>query len=33
MYCVLLQNLINENRGAVWFVEKNHETASSEYNR
>ena len=30
---LLLQDLINENRGAVWFVEKNHETASSEYNR
>ena len=30
---LLLQDLINENRGAVWFVEKNHKTASSEYNR
>ena len=24
---------IIENRGVVWFVEKNKETASSEYNR
>lgn len=30
---LLLQDLINDNRGAVWFVEKNHNTASSEYNR
>ena len=30
---LLLQDLINENRGAVWFVEKNRETASSEYAR
>jgi hypothetical protein len=30
---LLSQDLINENRGAVWFVEKNRETASSEYNR
>lgn len=30
---LLSQDLINENRGAVWFVEKNSETASSEYSR
>lgn len=30
---MLSQDLINENRGAVWFVEKNHNTASSEYSR
>lgn len=30
---LLLQDLINENRGAVWFVEKNRKTASSEYAR
>ncbi len=30
---LLLQDLINENRGVVWFVEKNRETASSEYAR
>ncbi len=30
---LLAQDLINENRGVVWFVEKNHETASSEYSR
>lgn len=30
---LLQQDLINENRGAVWFVEKNKETASSEYAR
>ena len=30
---LLQQDLINENRGVVWFVEKNRETASSEYNR
>ena len=30
---LLSQDLINENRGAVWFVEKNHNTASSEYSR
>lgn len=30
---LLSQDLINENRGVVWFVEKNKETASSEYNR
>lgn len=30
---LLSQDLINDNRGVVWFVEKNHETASSEYNR
>ncbi|MDE5574318.1 MAG: ATP-binding protein [Bacteroidales bacterium] len=30
---LLSQDLINENRGAVWFVEKNRETASSEYAR
>ncbi len=30
---LLWQDLINENRGLVWFVEKNPETASSEYAR
>lgn len=30
---LLLQDLINENRGVVWFVDKNHDTASSEYSR
>ena len=30
---LLSQDMINENRGAVWFVEKNKETASSEYAR
>ena len=25
--------MINDNRGVVWFVEKNKETASSEYSR
>jgi AAA15 family ATPase/GTPase len=30
---LLSQDLINENRGVVWFVEKNHTTASSEYSR
>lgn len=30
---LLSQDLINENRGAVWFVEKNKNTASSEYSR
>ena len=30
---LLSQELINENRGVVWFVEKNKETASSEYAR
>lgn len=30
---LLAQDLINENRAVVWFVEKNHETASSEYAR
>ena len=30
---LLSQDLINENRGVVWFVEKNHDTASSEYSR
>ena len=30
---LLAQDLINENRGVVWFVEKNKETASSEYTR
>lgn len=30
---LLSQDLINENRGVVWFVEKNRETASSEYAR
>ena len=30
---LLSQDLVNENRGVVWFVEKNKESASSEYNR
>ena len=30
---LLSQDIINENRGVVWFVEKNHNTASSEYAR
>ena len=30
---LLSQDLINENRGVVWFVEKNKQTASSEYSR
>lgn len=30
---LLSQDLINENRGTVWFVDKNHVTASSEYSR
>lgn len=30
---LLSQDLINENRGVVWFVEKNKETASSVYAR
>ncbi len=30
---LLSQDLISENRGVVWFVEKNKETASSEYAR
>lgn len=30
---LLSQDLINGNRGVVWFVEKNKETASSEYSR
>lgn len=30
---LLQQDLINDNRGVVWFVEKNREIASSEYNR
>lgn len=30
---LLSQDLINDNRGAVWFVEKSHDTASSEYSR
>lgn len=30
---LLAQDIINENRGIVWFVEKNRETASSEYSR
>ena len=30
---LLQQDLINDNRGVVWIVEKNKETASSEYNR
>ena len=30
---LLSQDLINENRGVVWLVEKNKETASSEYSR
>ena len=30
---ILSQDLINENRGVVWFVDKNKETASSTYSR
>ncbi len=30
---LLSQDMINENRGVVWFVEKNKKTASSEYAR
>ncbi|MDO4462356.1 MAG: AAA family ATPase [Bacteroidia bacterium] len=30
---LLSQDIINDNRGVVWFVEKNRETASSEYSR
>lgn len=30
---LLAQDLLNDNRGAVWFVEKNNTTASSEYAR
>ncbi len=30
---LLSQDLINENRGVVWFVEKNRDTSSSEYSR
>lgn len=30
---LLLQDYINENRGAIWFVDKNKKTASSEYSR
>lgn len=30
---LLSQDMINENRGVVWFVEKNKETASSKYAR
>lgn len=30
---LLSQDLINDNRGVVWFVEKNRDTASSEYSR
>lgn len=30
---LLAQDLINENRGVIWFVEKNKGNASSEYNR
>ncbi len=30
---LLSQDLINENRGVVWLVEKNKKTASSEYSR
>lgn len=30
---LLLQDMINDNRGVVWFAEKNHDTASSEYSR
>ena len=30
---LLSQDLINENRGVVWFVDKNKETASSTYSR
>ncbi len=28
---LLSQDMINDNRGVVWFVEKNKETGSSEY--
>lgn len=30
---LLQQDIINENRGVVWFVEKDHKTASSVYSR
>ena len=30
---LLSQDMINENRGVVWFVEKNRSTAASEYSR
>lgn len=30
---LLSQDLLNDNRGAVWFVEKNRETAASVYSR
>lgn len=30
---LLSQDMINENRGVVWFVDKNKNTASSEYSR
>jgi len=30
---LLSQDMINENRGVVWFVEKNKDTAASEYSR
>ena len=30
---LLSQDMVNENRGVVWFVEKNKETASSKYAR
>lgn len=30
---LLLQDIVNENRGIVWFVEKDRKTASSEYSR
>jgi len=30
---LLSQDMINDNRGVVWFVEKNKKTASSEYSR
>jgi AAA15 family ATPase/GTPase len=30
---LLSEDLLNEHRELVWFVEKNHETASSEYSR
>ena len=30
---LLAQDIINDNRGVVWFAEKNKNTASSEYSR
>lgn len=32
-FSLLQQDIINDNRALVWFVEKNRETASSEYSR